>query len=581
MKPSGSFKEFTALTKVFFRGHEWNAACMFFFFLLKHSPVWVQPVVVGRLVDLARTEGKSEMEALIGYSAALLVLFAAHPFLHTLYVKFQSVIARRISMDFRIRICRRLQQMSLLLHNRTMMGRMHSKIIRDVEKIEDFPRMVTESFLQAAASLLITVVLILVRAPLTLLLFIVLVPVSVVLQRHFRPRIQQTYKDMRETIEGLSARLSDMMTMMQVTRAHGLERHELESVETTIEKVYAEGMKTDATNAWYISVSWASFMSCSVLFVACAVYLSFRGVLTAGDIVTFSSYFWMVAGSVLMFLNTLPIVAQVHESMVSVNEVLNSPDIEQNEGKRVLPAVSGRIEFRRVSYRYPGSDISAVRDLSFVIEPGKSVAFVGPSGCGKTTVLYLLLGFIRPSSGEILVDGCNVNELDMRTFRNHVGVVTQESVFFSGSIRENVAYGECAATDEEIVEALRKANAWDFVRHLPEGIHTAFGDRGVNFSGGQRQRIAIARALIREPRVLILDEATSALDVESEAVVQRALEQVMHNQTTIIVSHRLSIVRNVDVIYVMESGAITGSGTHEDLLSTDNTYAQFYRQSVG
>jgi ATP-binding cassette subfamily B protein len=256
--------------------------------------------------------------------------------------------------------------------------------------------------------------------------------------------------------------------------------------------------------------------------------------------------------------------------------VLEEPDVEINEGRRRVSSVTGRIELDRVSHRYPESAADAIRDVSLTISAGETVAFVGSSGSGKSTMLNLVLGFVRPTSGRILLDGQDTRELDLRSVRRHVSVVPQESVLFEGTIRDNVAYGLDDADDERVRAALRDANALQFVDDLPDGWHTVVGERGARLSGGQRQRIAIARALVRDPRILLLDEATSALDPESEQLVKQALDRLMAGRTTLVVAHRLSTVRSADRIVVLERGRVVEQGSHDALLAQGGRYAELH-----
>ena len=266
------------------------------------------------------------------------------------------------------------------------------------------------------------------------------------------------------------------------------------------------------------------------------------------------------------------------ESVKSIGEVLECPDIEQNEDKQIVESVRGKFEFCNVTFCYdPGAE-PALRNFSLHVRPGETIALVGASGAGKSTVAQLVIGFIRPTSGKILLDGKDMNELDLRTYRRFISVVTQETILFDGTIRDNIAYGVPDANDEDIFRAVKFASLEPLINSLPEGLNTPIRDNGSRLSGGQRQRIAIARALLRDPRVLILDEATSALDVDSESEIKEALEKLMKGRTSFVIAHRLSTIQNADRIIVMGEGHVLETGTHAELIAYNGRYAEMYRK---
>ncbi len=336
-------------------------------------------------------------------------------------------------------------------------------------------------------------------------------------------------------------------------------------------------------NGHVASISWVAMQLLGVGCLVLAAVFSLTGILpiSPGEVVLLSTYFTLLTQGLTQLLMLIPVGARGLESVRSIAEVLQEPDLEHNEGKRAVASVTGDIALEGVSHRYAGADEDALHDIDLHIPAGRTFAFVGSSGSGKSTLLNMVLGFLRPTSGRILLDGADMQQLDLRTVRRAVSVVPQESVLFEGTIRENVAYGLPDVSDGRIEQALRDANAWDFVMAQPRGWDAVVGERGARLSGGQRQRLAIARALVRDPRILLLDEATSALDPESEELVKEALGRLMRGRTTLVVAHRLSTVRMADSIVVLERGRIVEQGTHDDLLAAAGRYARLHATQTG
>ena len=285
-----------------------------------------------------------------------------------------------------------------------------------------------------------------------------------------------------------------------------------------------------------------------------------------GDITFYQTGFTTVVNQFTALINLLPVLTKGLESVKSVGEVLSCDDVEHNEGKEELTSLSGEYEFRNVSFSYPDTDEDVLKDLSMRVKQGETVAIVGGSGSGKTTMLNLLIGFMLPKEGQLLVDGKDISEINLKTYRRFLSVVPQMPLLFTGTLRDNIIYGMDGVTEEQLQEAVKAANLADMVSKLPQGLDTMLEEHGANLSGGQRQRIAIARAIIRDPQVILLDEATSALDVISEKEIQEALQRLQKNRTTFIVAHRLSTVKNADRIAVLSAGKIVEEGSYTELM---------------
>ena len=297
---------------------------------------------------------------------------------------------------------------------------------------------------------------------------------------------------------------------------------------------------------------------------------------SVGDVVLLTGYFDSLTMGIVQILNILPQLGKGFEAISSIGEILESPELEQDRGLVSLSRVRGAFSFQEVSLVYPHTKMNAIADFSLEVEPGETIALVGHSGAGKSTLLNLIIGFMQPTRGKILLDGRDLSTLDKRSYRRFISVVSQETILFEGTVRENILYGNEDISNIKLRQAIADANADEFICDLPQGLATTIGENGVKLSGGQRQRLAIARALIRNPTVLILDEATASLDTASESLIQSALERLMQQRTTFVVAHRFSTIRQADRIVVLEKGRIVEVGDYRSLLSSGGVFTRLH-----
>jgi len=346
---------------------------------------------------------------------------------------------------------------------------------------------------------------------------------------------------------------------------------------------YSKSLKDLVDIALHFAKAKGWFISFIIVFLFGAIFfILWRGALMiqagemeAGDLVTFIVYTMFIGGSIAGLGNQYTELASALGATERVKEILEQDQELQIDGNEPVESIqfSQKIEYKNVNFRYPTRpDMSVLKDLSFTVNKGDKIALVGSSGSGKSTIIKLLARFYNLTSGSILIDGENINNFEIKSLRKAIGVVPQEVILFGGTIYENILYGNPLATKEEVYQAAKQANALDFVENFTDKFDTLVGERGVQLSGGQKQRIAIARALLKNPQILILDEATSSLDAESEHLVQEALEQLMQNRTTFIIAHRLSTVRNADKIFVIHQGEIVEEGKHTDLAAKENGF---------
>jgi ATP-binding cassette subfamily B protein len=557
--------------------HRWSIAVSVLLFAIKDSPLWVLPILTARIIDVVVRRGElSELWVYAAFAVGVLVL--NYPG-HVLFVRLFAGAVRQIAADLRNAIASRLQNLSIGFHSRASASVIQTKVVRDVENIELMFQQAVPPALSTAFILVGAITVTAIQVPAFVLVYALTVPLAVTLVTLVRRRMSRRNEEFRKQVERFSARVGEMATLMPITRAHGLERIAESRVADGAEGVRSAGFTLDRLNSRFGAMAWVSMQVLSISTLVLAAAASISGVLpvTAGQVVLLSTYFAMLTGGVINLLGLTPIFSKALESVRSIAEVMQEPDLEQNHGKRPVDAVTGAINLTDVSFRFDRGAPHALDRVSISIKPGETIALVGPSGSGKSTLLNLVLGFIRPTSGQITLDGQPMEELDLRTFRRFVSVVPQESVLFEGTIRDNVTYGMSNVPDESVLSALRDANALEIIEALPEGWDTVVGERGARLSGGQRQRLAIARALIRDPRILLLDEATSALDTESETKVKDALTRLMANRTTLVVAHRLTTIRSADRIVVLEKGHIVEIGTHRQLLAVGGRYAALHR----
>ncbi|GAA3883990.1 ABC transporter ATP-binding protein [Streptomyces sedi] len=556
------------------RPDRWRIALACVVFTVKHSPIWLLPLTTAAIVDTVVDHLPiGNLWSSVG--VVLVILLVNFP-LHLLWVRLMFGSVRRMGTGLRSALCTRMQQLSIGYHNRVSAGVLQAKVVRDVETIEQMVQQTTEMGLGASTVLIGGLIIIGLRAPEFLPIFLVVVPCAALLVMRMRLRLRSRNEHFRRDVEQLSSRVAEMTRLISVTRAHGLEDNAMRRMNGTLRRVLDSALRLDLINGRVASASWVFLNILGLSFLTGAALVAYYEVwdVTPGDVVMLSAFLTTLTNSTTTLLSLVPVITKGLESVRSVGEVLQAPALEENQGKAEVTDVRGAFTFDDVSFGYEDDgERTAVRGMDLAVAPGETIALVGASGAGKSTVLNLLIGFHRPSSGRLLLDGVDMSGLDLRTYRRFVSVVPQESILFEGTVSENVAYGMEDADETVVREALAAANALEFVDRLPGGLDAVVGEHGARLSGGQRQRLAIARALIRDPRVLILDEATSALDTRSEALVQEALGRLVAGRTTFVVAHRLSTIRGADRIVVMDGGEIVETGTHEELLERDGPYA--------
>ncbi len=485
-----------------------------------------------------------------------------------------SYMVYRIMVDVRFRLFHHLQSLSLRFYEEYRTGKVVSNVLSDAGLLQQFVAAIVSMADQFIMLILISVLLLFINWQLGLLV-LAIAPLQFFNFAYFRGKLQTASKAFQEKMSEMSANLAETINGIKVVKSFGQERNECSSFFQCLRPTVDIGVRLNLLGNICGSVADMLSIITYLLVIGVGVRFVQQQLMTIGEFVAFYSYVGSLLGPISVFATLSTTISQGLAGAERIGRLMRIiPEIQDVPDPIKAGKLEGRIVFENVSFKYDEQPV--IKDLNLTIEPGRKVALVGPSGCGKTTLGNLILRFYDVSAGRILIDGLDIRKYSKDSFRNNVAVVLQEPFLFSGTIRDNIAYAKKDATNEEIMAAARMANVEEFVNMLPHGYKTIIGENGASLSGGQKQRIAIARAILKNPSILILDEATSALDTVSEYLVQHALDNLMEGRTTIIIAHRLSTIKNADQIVVLKAGKIEEMGTHEELMQRPGTYCELY-----
>ncbi|KUJ62949.1 multidrug ABC transporter ATP-binding protein [Flavobacteriaceae bacterium CRH] len=553
------------------KNHKWKFFLGLIFLLLTSATALAFPKLMGMLVDCVTNKNLNRANEIAVALIVILMLQAVFSFFRiSLFVNFTENSLSNI----RFALYENLVKLPMSFYSQKRVGELNSRISADISQLQDTFTTTIAEFLRQFILIIGGFVILGNISPKLTLMMLAIVPIVAVAAVIFGRFIRKYGKKTQDKVAESQVIVEETLQGISNVKAFANEWYEIQRYKNKIKEIVKIAIKGGQYRGYFASFIILCLFGCVVAVVWYGITLTIKGeVEGVGDLISFVLYTTFIGAS---FGGIAEMYAQIQKAVGATERVFElleevPEDIKANQKTSAVEKIKGTVAFNNVAFSYPSrKEVQVLKDVNFKAEFGQKIAIVGPSGAGKSTISSLLLRFYDITSGEILVDGKNIYDYDLENLRGNMSIVPQDVILFGGTIRENIAYGKPDATNEEIMLAAKQANALNFVEGFPEKFETLVGERGVKLSGGQRQRIAIARALLKNPSILILDEATSSLDSESEKLVQEALEVLMEGRTSIIIAHRLSTIRNADKILVLDNGRITEEGTHQELINLEN-----------
>ncbi len=538
----------------------------------------ILPLIVRNMINAVMVLKNAELLNGLARDLIIIILFqAVFAVTHNYILGF---VGHRMITDFRIEFFSHIQTLSLKFFHQRRVGEILSRMSNDLSVIQNALVTIPVGILRQSITLIGALVIIFyLNWKLTGLILLALPPLML-FARFFGKRLRNLSENVQDKLAQAAVVLEEAVSSIRIVKSYVRENYERGRFENEIESAFEVAIRKLKISAFFGPFILGLTFLVSGLLIWYGGHQVMQGTTTPGELAAFFLYALIIAGPIGTFVR---IYTQVQEALGAVRrvyEILDTqPTVKNPESPVSLSPIQGAVHFQNVSFTYHGGN-RVLKDVSFEIHPGETVALIGPSGAGKSTTVQLLQRFFDPDNGSVRLDGVDIRKLDIKMFRGQIAYVPQETLLFGGSVRENILYGKLDATDEELVEAAKCAHAHDFIANLEKGYDTTVGEKGIKLSGGERQRIAIARALLKNSKILVLDEATSALDNRSENLIQEALSRLMAGRTTLIIAHRLSTVHNADRIIVLDKGQVIEIGSHKELMQNENLYYHLYTMKM-
>lgn len=541
-------------------------------------PFLTKIVIDDILLNTELTDAERIKQLTYWLGGALVIFFIIRPPVEYYRQYFAQHVSNKVLYDIRKELYVHLQKLSLKFYSNHRAGDIISRFINDVEATKNFVMIGLMNLWLDMTTILIVIGIMLTMDWKLTIVAVISLPLFAISVKYFFGRLRVLTRIRSQALANLQSYLHERVSGISIVKSFALEEHEQKIFDKENGEFLDKSLDHTRWNAKSFAVVNTITDIAPLLVIGFASYLIIQGQLSVGEMAAFMGYIERLYSPLRRLMNSSTTLTQSIASMDRMFSLMDEEyDVQNKPNALPLPPVTGKVEFQNVQFKYAEEGQPVLKNINFTIQPGKTAAFVGMSGGGKSTIVSLIPRFYDVTSGSVKIDGKDVREVDIKSLRSQIGIVLQDNILFSDSVKQNILMGKPDATDEEVIAAAKAANAHDFIMSLPNGYDTKVGERGVKLSGGQKQRIAIARVFLKNPPILVLDEATSALDLESEALIQESLERLASDRTTIIIAHRLSTITHADKIFVIDHGEVAEEGNHESLMAKKGIYHDLFQ----